>query len=73
MVPVPGEGACCGGEKCIVYYGDEAMNGGDRVKAALELKIPVVIIQKEKMPGPETFCDIGQLLEAVKSNNIVTD
>ncbi|MFZ5633935.1 MAG: precorrin-6A reductase [Bacillota bacterium] len=59
----------------VVVTRDGGQSGGtyNKVRAALELKVPVVLIQREKLAGPECLNDIGLLLEAVKKNNIAKE
>lgn len=59
----------------VVVTRDGGPSGGtyNKVKAALDLKIPVVIIQREKPADQDCLDDIGLLLEAVARNNIVRE
>jgi len=55
----------------VLVTRDGGPSGGayNKVRAALDLKLPVILIQREKHPDPDCFVDPGLLLEAVKRNN----
>ncbi|MCL6612377.1 MAG: precorrin-6A reductase [Peptococcaceae bacterium] len=55
----------------VVVTRDGGPSGGayNKVKAALDLKIPVVLIQRDDPPGAGCLDDIGLLLETVAGND----
>ncbi len=55
----------------VVVTRDGGPSGGtyNKVRAALDLKIPVVLIQREKMYEPDCPGDIGQLIRVVERNS----
>jgi precorrin-6A/cobalt-precorrin-6A reductase len=59
----------------VVVTRDGGPPGGtyNKVKAALDLKIPVVIIQREKPADQDCLDDIGLLLEVVARNNMARE
>lgn len=56
----------------VIVTRDGGPSGGtfNKVKAALDLRIPVLLIHRESPAGQECLDDIGLLLEAVRRNNI---
>ncbi|MCL6477030.1 MAG: precorrin-6A/cobalt-precorrin-6A reductase, partial [Peptococcaceae bacterium] len=59
----------------VVVTRDGGKAGGtyNKVKAALELKVPLVLIRSDKIAGPDCINDIGRLLELVGRNNMVRE
>lgn len=56
----------------VVVTRDGGPSGGtyNKVRAATDLNIPVVMIQREALPGPECHYDLGKLMEAVRKNTL---
>jgi precorrin-6A/cobalt-precorrin-6A reductase len=57
----------------VVVTRDGGPSGGtlNKVKAATDLGIPVVMIQREAIAGPECHYHLGGLLEAVRENRLI--
>lgn len=55
----------------VIVTRDGGPSGGteNKIRAALDLGVPVVLIRREKLPGPECLCDMELLLDAVERNN----